>query len=63
VTKLAIENAIRRWTAEVWSKQLLIDPHDGADWFSMAVGFMIGIGLGPEDAEIMANELSDRRLL
>lgn len=55
------EQLILHWCAKVRDKN--VDPDDECDWFDLAYGFFLGMGLEPEHALNVAEEVHRRNLL
>jgi len=51
------EMILDSWLITVFNEAYEIDPDSELDWFSLAYGFALGKGLGPENARSFANSL------
>jgi len=46
-----MQTQIERWKQDVWDKKDEIDPHSEFYWYSLALGYFLGLGLSIEDAQ------------
>lgn len=57
------ESAIQAWKEKVYDKQKEVDPDNEHHWYSLALGFALGLGYEPKQACELANIIDKRMLL
>ena len=50
----ALVNAAGHFRDEVCARSAEIDPEVNLDWYSLSIGYLIGCGLSPDDADTVA---------
>jgi hypothetical protein len=58
MTKETRDKLAKKYRRLVYDKLEEVDPDSTEDWFSMAIGFGLGCGLSPKDADNFAKHVT-----
>jgi hypothetical protein len=54
--KLTVEEALIKFKSEIEAKSVDVDPGGERNWYDLAFGYGLGLGLDPDDAYTLATK-------